>query len=262
MELNPHIPKPEPPVEEEKEEVQRWEEGEGSEQEVSIDAEAAWKCSVSECFSDITRRKARLSDETASIRCASCISRRWPWSGCGWCRTTGAGCPRWPRVARCNPPYAMQHAVGVSCFVPCCSFLFHRLFYGCSLFLLNLKDWSMPSRTSDLIIEHSSISIVSTLLIIVGHPYRPIKAGKGGFNRGWPLFPSILSSKAVSSPQSHFIKSVTCHPQHSSGHWAARAGEQQQKCSELGCYWPVEHQPGRRAECLRLLPAGHHRTLP
>ena len=25
--------------------------------------------------------------------------------------------------------------------------------------------------------------------------------GKGGFNLGWPLFPSILSSKAVSSPQ-------------------------------------------------------------
>ena len=27
-------------------------------------------------------------------------------------------------------------------------------------------------------------AIVSTLLIIVGHPYNPIKAGKGGFNLG------------------------------------------------------------------------------
>jgi len=27
-------------------------------------------------------------------------------------------------------------------------------------------------------------AIVSTLLIIVGHPYKPIKAGKGGFNLG------------------------------------------------------------------------------
>ena len=27
-------------------------------------------------------------------------------------------------------------------------------------------------------------AIVSTLLIIVGHPYKPINAGKGGFNLG------------------------------------------------------------------------------
>ena len=42
---------------------------------------------------------------------------------------------------------------------------------------------------------------VSTLLIIVGHPYNPIYAGNGGFNLGWPFFPSKLSSNAVSSPQ-------------------------------------------------------------
>ena len=42
--------------------------------------------------------------------------------------------------------------------------------------------------------------IVSTLFIIVGHPYKPISAGKGGFNLGSPFFPSKLSSKAVSSP--------------------------------------------------------------
>ena len=44
-------------------------------------------------------------------------------------------------------------------------------------------------------------AIVSTLLIIVGHPYKPISAGKGGFSLGRPFFPSKLSSSAVSSPQ-------------------------------------------------------------
>ena len=44
-------------------------------------------------------------------------------------------------------------------------------------------------------------AIVSTLFTIVGQPYNPTKAGKGGFNLGCPLFPSILSNKAVSSPQ-------------------------------------------------------------
>ena len=44
-------------------------------------------------------------------------------------------------------------------------------------------------------------AIVSTLFTIVGQPYKPTNAGKGGFNLGCPLFPSILSSKAVSSPQ-------------------------------------------------------------
>ena len=43
-------------------------------------------------------------------------------------------------------------------------------------------------------------AIVSTLLIIVGHPYNPISAGNGGFNLGSPFFPSRLSNKAVSSP--------------------------------------------------------------
>ena len=43
-------------------------------------------------------------------------------------------------------------------------------------------------------------AIVSTLLIMVGHPYKPINAGKGGFNLGWPFLPSKLSKSAVSSP--------------------------------------------------------------
>ena len=42
---------------------------------------------------------------------------------------------------------------------------------------------------------------VSTLFTIVGHPYKPTKAGKGGFSLGCPLFPSMLSKRAVSSPQ-------------------------------------------------------------
>ena len=43
--------------------------------------------------------------------------------------------------------------------------------------------------------------IVSTLLISVGDAYRPEIAGNGGFDRGWPRFPSSDSSSAVSSPQ-------------------------------------------------------------
>ena len=42
---------------------------------------------------------------------------------------------------------------------------------------------------------------VSTLLTIVGLPYRPIAAGKyGGFRRGMPRSPSSDSISAVSSP--------------------------------------------------------------
>ena len=43
-------------------------------------------------------------------------------------------------------------------------------------------------------------AIVSTLLIIVGQPYKPINAGKGGFSLGCPFLPSKLSNNAVSSP--------------------------------------------------------------
>ena len=43
-------------------------------------------------------------------------------------------------------------------------------------------------------------AIDSTLLIVVGIPYKPTPAGKGGFNLGCPFFPSKLSKRAVSSP--------------------------------------------------------------
>ncbi len=42
---------------------------------------------------------------------------------------------------------------------------------------------------------------VSTLATVVGQPNRPTSAGKGGFNRGFPCFPSMDSMRAVSSPQ-------------------------------------------------------------
>ena len=43
---------------------------------------------------------------------------------------------------------------------------------------------------------------VSTLLMIVGQPYRPTTAGKGGLIRGYPLLPSSDSISADSSPHS------------------------------------------------------------
>ena len=45
-----------------------------------------------------------------------------------------------------------------------------------------------------------TLARVSTLLIMVGFPKRPLLAGYGGFTLGWPRLPSIDSNKAVSSP--------------------------------------------------------------
>src|SRR5206468_7166366 len=56
---------------------------------------------------------------------------------------------------------------------------------------------SPPSR----IIEGTALS-VSTLLMIVGHPYNPTTAGKGGLIRGYPRLPSSNSISADSSPHS------------------------------------------------------------
>ena len=44
---------------------------------------------------------------------------------------------------------------------------------------------------------------VSTLLISVGQPHRPLSAGNGGRGRGWPRRPSIEAMSAVSSPQTN-----------------------------------------------------------
>ena len=49
--------------------------------------------------------------------------------------------------------------------------------------------------------SHGRLDSVSTLLTIVGWPYRPMAAGKnGGLSRGIPRLPSRLSMSAVSSP--------------------------------------------------------------
>ena len=42
---------------------------------------------------------------------------------------------------------------------------------------------------------------LSVLLIVVGIPNKPIFAGNGGLNLGWPFLPSSDSRSAVSSPQ-------------------------------------------------------------
>ena len=42
---------------------------------------------------------------------------------------------------------------------------------------------------------------VSTLVTVVGHPYKPALAGKGGLSLGSPDLPSSELIKAVSSPQ-------------------------------------------------------------
>ena len=42
---------------------------------------------------------------------------------------------------------------------------------------------------------------VSTLFTVEGMPNAPTWAGKGGFLRGWPFFPSSDSRRPVSSPQ-------------------------------------------------------------
>ena len=52
-----------------------------------------------------------------------------------------------------------------------------------------------------ILIIGTTAAIVSTLLTTVGHSQSPLTAGKGGFKRGFPLFPSRDSRRAVSSPQ-------------------------------------------------------------
>ncbi len=50
---------------------------------------------------------------------------------------------------------------------------------------------------------------VSTLLIVVGLPYKPCWAGKGGRGEGLPAFPSMDAIRAVSSPQTKAPAPVT-----------------------------------------------------
>src|SRR3990167_947002 len=62
--------------------------------------------------------------------------------------------------------------------------------------LPNFKNQSAPRSKIT-----GTDAYVSTLLIVVGLPYNPRAAGKGGLNRGMPFLPSSDSINAVSSPQ-------------------------------------------------------------
>ena len=48
---------------------------------------------------------------------------------------------------------------------------------------------------------HGTLEQVSTLLMLVGLPQRPLTAGNGGRVRGMPRLPSMEAMSAVSSPQ-------------------------------------------------------------
>ena len=48
---------------------------------------------------------------------------------------------------------------------------------------------------------HGTLENVSTLLMLVGLPHRPLTAGNGGRVRGMPRLPSMEAMSAVSSPQ-------------------------------------------------------------
>lgn len=57
------------------------------------------------------------------------------------------------------------------------------------------------NQSPDLLIIVGQTATVSTLVTVLGHPYKPALAGKGGLILGYPAFPSKDSIKAVSSPQ-------------------------------------------------------------
>ena len=46
------------------------------------------------------------------------------------------------------------------------------------------------NQLAPLLIIVGTTATVSTLVTVVGHPYKPALAGKGGFNLGLPDFPS------------------------------------------------------------------------
>jgi hypothetical protein len=57
------------------------------------------------------------------------------------------------------------------------------------------------NQLAPLLIMVGHTATVSTLVTVVGQPYSPALAGKGGFILGLPGFPSRDSSRADSSPQ-------------------------------------------------------------
>ena len=53
-----------------------------------------------------------------------------------------------------------------------------------------------PQTTTWKLKLTGATAMVSTLFTVVGQPKRPMSAGNGGFNRGFPCFPSIDSINA------------------------------------------------------------------
>ena len=67
-------------------------------------------------------------------------------------------------------------------------------------------DFSVPielNQSAPFRIIGATLARVSTLLIKVGLPNKPLLAGNGGFGLGIPLSPSIEAIRAVSSPQTN-----------------------------------------------------------
>lgn len=56
------------------------------------------------------------------------------------------------------------------------------------------------NQEAPLLIIVGHTATVSTFVTVVGQPNTPALAGNGGFNLGYPAFPSILSIIPVSSP--------------------------------------------------------------
>lgn len=57
------------------------------------------------------------------------------------------------------------------------------------------------NQEAPLLMMVGHTATVSTLVTVVGQLKTPLLAGNGGFNLGFPGFPSKLSIKPVSSPQ-------------------------------------------------------------
>ena len=72
------------------------------------------------------------------------------------------------------------------------------------------ENWAVPpefstpsslNQSAPFLIIDGTLAKLWVLLIVVGFPYRPKLAGKGGLNLGFPCLPSRDSKSAVSSPQ-------------------------------------------------------------
>ena len=74
--------------------------------------------------------------------------------------------------------------------------MIHKSFVPAFLSLPKLENQEAP-----LLIIVGQTATVSTFVTVVGQPYNPALAGKGGLSLGLPGFPSRDSIRADSSPQ-------------------------------------------------------------